>query len=220
MKLGQHFLINEKIIKKIISYIDFSIRPIIEIGGGKGNLTKFLNPEVVIEIDKKLAKFLPNAVIADARHMPVVRGQLVSSLPYYITYEFFEEVSKLNGIKYLTLILQSDFVEKVKNEPTYISYLINFYYKIEIKDNIPPWFFSPRPRVYSTVVKLSRIRDYDERVSKLLKCVSKYRNKKISNALKLCKSETKIKDVSEKRIRDFKPWEVKELLNSMGIDYA
>ena len=219
MKLGQHFLVNEKIIEKIVSYIDFSIRPLIEIGGGKGNLTRFLNPDIVIEIDEKLAKFLPNVVIADGRYLPVTRGQIVSSLPYYITYEFFEEVSKINGIRHLTLILQSDFVEKVKNEPTYISYLINFYYKIEIKDNIPPWFFSPKPKVYSTIVKLTRIRDYNERVNELLKCVSRYRNKKISNALKICGGEAKIKD-SNKRIRDFKPWEVKELLNSMGIDYV
>ena len=220
MKLGQHFLINEKIIEKIISYVDFSIKPIIEIGGGKGNLTKFLNPDLVIELDQKFIKYLPNVVLADGRHLPVIRGQIVSSLPYYITYDFFEEISKINGIKYLTLILQSDFVEKIKKEPTYISYLINFYYKIDIKDNIPPWFFSPKPKVYSTLIKFTRIRDYNEKANLLLKCVSKYKNKKITNALKLCNVEEKIEEAVNKKIRDFKPWEVNELLNLMGIKYV
>jgi len=219
MKLGQHFLINKKIIEKIISYIDFSIRPLIEVGGGKGNLTNFLHPDLVIELDEKLVKFLPNAILADGRHLPIARGQIVSSLPYYITYEFFEEISKIDGIKYLTLILQSDFVEKIKNESTYISYLVNFYYRIDIKDNIPPWFFSPKPKVYSTLVRFTRVRDFDERVNVLLKCVAKYKNKNISNALKLCNSEEKIGETN-KKVRDFKPWEVRELLNLMGINYV
>ena len=220
MKLGQHFLVNEKVIKKIISYVDFSIRPIIEIGGGKGNLTKFLNPDLIIELDEKFVKYLPNAVVADGRRLPVIRGQIVSSLPYYITYEFFEEVSKINGIKYLTLILQSDFVEKIKKEPTYISYLINFYYKIDTKDNIPPWFFSPRPKVYSTIVKFTRIRDYNEKINQILKCIAKYRNKKVSNAIKLCNIEGKIEGSTNKKVRDFKAWEVTELLNFMGIEFV
>ena len=220
MKLGQHFLVNKKVIDKIISYIDFSIRPIIEVGGGKGNLTKHLNPDLVIELDGKFLKYLPNVVLADGRHLPIDRGQIVSSLPYYITYDFFEEVTKINRIKCLTLILQSDFVEKIKNEPTYISYLINFYYKIDIKDNIPPWFFYPKPKVYSTLVRFTRIRDFDERINLLLKCVTKYRNKKISNALKLCNAEDKIEEIANKKVRDFKPWEVNELLNLMGIKYV
>jgi len=219
MKLGQHFLINKKIIEKIISYIDFSIRPLIEVGGGKGNLTNFLHPDLVIELDEKLVKFLPNAVLADGRYLPIARGQIVSSLPYYITYEFFEEISKIDGIKYLTLILQSDFAEKIKNESTYISYLVNFYYRIDIKDNIPPWFFSPKPKVYSTLVRFTRVRDFDERVNVLLKCVAKYKNKNISNALKLCNSEEKT-GKTNKKVRDFKPWEVRELLNLMGINYV
>jgi len=219
MKLGQHFLINKKIIEKIISYIDFSVRPIIEVGGGKGNLTNFIHPDLVIELDEKFARYLHNVVLADGRYLPIVRGQIVSSLPYYITYDFFEETSKINGIKYLILVLQSDFVEKIKKEPTYISYLINFYYKIDIKDSIPPWFFSPKPKVYSTLVKFTRVRDFDERANVLLKCVTKYKNKKISNALKLCDSEEKIGETT-KKVRDFKPWEVKELLNLMGINYV
>lgn len=218
MRLGQHFLINDKVIEKFVSYVNFSIRPIIEIGGGKGSITKFLHPDLVIEIDKSLASFLPNVIIGDGRALPITRGQIVSSLPYYITFDFFEEVSKLNSVRYLTLILQLDFVKKIINEPTYISYLLNYYYRIDVKDIIPPWFFSPRPKVFSAIVSLTRTRNFDQRINNLLKCVSKYRNKNLSKALELC--GLKAQQLDNKKVREFKPWEVRELLRSMGIEYV
>lgn len=218
MRLGQHFLVNDDAIKKFVSLIDFSYRPIIEIGGGKGNISKLVNPDLIIELDEKFSKYLFNLVIADARFLPIYRGQIVSSLPFYITYDFFEEVVTLNNVKKMVLILQSDFVEKVKNEPTYISFLINYYYNFQIKYYLPPWFFEPKPKVYSAIVIFERLRDYDDNVIKILKCISRYKNKTLNNALELCGINSKKK--IEKKVRDFKPWEVTELLNLITTEFA
>ncbi|BAB65446.1 16S ribosomal RNA methyltransferase A [Sulfurisphaera tokodaii] len=220
MNLGQHFLVNEETIKRFVSYVDLSFRPIIEIGGGKGNITKYIKPDVVIEIDKRFSSYLRNLVIADARFLPVIRGQIVSSLPYYITYEFFEEIIRIDQIKKLILILQYDFVKKILNEPTYISFILNYYYKIDVKENIPPWFFKPKPRVYSTIVLFTRIRSYDEKINLILKCISKYRNKKITNAVKLCNLSSSLSTDINKRVRDFKPCQVLELLNIISTKYV
>ena len=61
--LGQNFLIDETILKKIISVIEIKNKSILEVGPGTGNLTSFIlknNPKklFVIEKDKELVKFL------------------------------------------------------------------------------------------------------------------------------------------------------------------
>ena len=40
--LGQNFLINKTILKKISSLKDFKNQEVVEVGPGKGNLTEFL----------------------------------------------------------------------------------------------------------------------------------------------------------------------------------
>ena len=60
-KLGQHFLNNDDVAKKIISYHS-NRKNVLEIGPGIGALTKFLVDEVdnllLIEIDKDCILFL------------------------------------------------------------------------------------------------------------------------------------------------------------------
>ena len=66
--LGQHFLIDENISKKIIESIDFSKHnKVIEVGPGKGALTKHLlkikDILTLVEIDKESIFFLKNEFI-------------------------------------------------------------------------------------------------------------------------------------------------------------
>ena len=61
--LGQHFLNDEKILKNIVSLVKISNENIIEIGPGKGSLTKNIlcqNPKKItlIEKDKRLESYL------------------------------------------------------------------------------------------------------------------------------------------------------------------
>ncbi|BDB97685.1 hypothetical protein SACC_07020 [Saccharolobus caldissimus] len=148
--------------------------------------------------------------------MPIIRGQIVSSLPYQITYDFFKEIVKLNEIYRLVLILQKDFVDKLFNEPTYISFLLNFHFTINIKDVIPPTFFKPIPKVYSAISIFNRVRKYDKRVDEVISCVSRYRNKTLRRASQLCGLNSN----SGLKVREFKPWQVLELLSSMGLNYV
>ena len=53
--LGQNFLINKKILKKIIALKDFKNQEVVEIGPGKGYLTEFIikkKPSKIILIEK------------------------------------------------------------------------------------------------------------------------------------------------------------------------
>ncbi len=193
-------------------------RPIIEVGCGKGAISAKLNPDVCIEIDVRLLNYLRsfNLVVSDARHLAVFRGSLVSSLPYSITKEFFLEASRLNGVRNMLLILQKDFVDKILEYPSYISFLLNYYYLIRPLDVIPPEAFVPKPRVYSQIVYFKRNREFDARVTEVIECVSRFHNKKVRRAAELCN----VKSENERRVRDYKPWEISELLRSMGISSA
>ena len=61
--LGQNFLIDQNILKKIVSLIKIEDKSILEIGPGTGNLTSYIlknNPKklLVVEKDKFLANHL------------------------------------------------------------------------------------------------------------------------------------------------------------------
>ena len=66
--LGQNFLIDKNILKKIISTAKIENKSILEVGPGTGNLTSYIlksNPKklFVIEKDKILANFLKKNLI-------------------------------------------------------------------------------------------------------------------------------------------------------------
>ena len=59
--LGQNFLIDQNILKKIVSIIKIKDKSILEIGPGTGNLTSYIlknNPKKLIVVEKD--KFLVN----------------------------------------------------------------------------------------------------------------------------------------------------------------
>ncbi|QKQ99896.1 16S ribosomal RNA methyltransferase A [Metallosphaera tengchongensis] len=217
MRLSQNFLINRLILSDIKNYIS-KLRPLIEIGCGKGYLSAYVNPDICIEIDQDLLYLLKeyNPVHADARFLPVNRGQIVSSLPYSITYEFFDQITQFSDIIRLTLILQEDFVKKVLEYPTYISFLINFYFNIMKVYSIPPSAFRPEPKVFSSLVIFERKRKFIPEINSIIKCISFYRNKSLRNVSRLCG----LNSSNSKKVREYKPWEIEELLNSLGLNYA
>ncbi|AWR97260.1 16S ribosomal RNA methyltransferase A [Acidianus sulfidivorans JP7] len=215
MNLSQNFLINDYFISKLISFVT-NERPLIEVGCGKGSISKRINPDICIEIDPRFTELLKsyNLVIADARYIPVVRGQIISSLPYSITEDFFNEIIRIDGINRLVLILQKDFIDKIKVYSTYISFVLNYYFDIITDDVIPPESFNPKPKVYSIISIFIRKRKFDSIITNALRCVSNYRNKKLKTAASLCG----LKSIDDKkRVRDYKPCQVLELLKSLGI---
>ncbi len=178
MNYSQNFLVDDNIISKILSHVTH-LRPIIEVGCGKGNLSRKLNPDLCLELDSTLLPFLRNynPVHGDARKLPIFRGQIVSSLPYSITFDFFNEVMKVNRITRLLLILQEDFIDKIFGYPTFLSFVLNYYFSINKLMVIPPTAFRPIPRVFSALASFDRKREYDKNITEVIRCISRFRNK-------------------------------------------
>jgi len=175
-RLGQHFLLDSNILRKIVDCSGITANDtVVEIGPGLGTLTRLLSEcakkVMTIEIDKGLvAKLLktfsetPNVEVisADALKFPyeTINGtfKVVANIPYYITtpilFRLLEFREKIQG---MTLLLQKEVAERVVASPCgkdygILSIIAQLYTKPELKFLVRKGAFSPPPDVDSAVV--------------------------------------------------------------------
>ena len=122
--LGQNFLIDKKILDKIVEITNIENKSVIEIGPGTGNLTSFIlkkNPKkfFVIEKDNKLAIFLEDKfndkltiinddiLNIDENNLFDNKVIVFGNLPYNISSQILVKIIKFNKWppKYSDLIL-------------------------------------------------------------------------------------------------------------------
>ncbi|HUU08620.1 MAG TPA: 16S rRNA (adenine(1518)-N(6)/adenine(1519)-N(6))-dimethyltransferase RsmA, partial [Dehalococcoidales bacterium] len=166
--LGQHFLIDEEVLKRIVASAELSASDIVlEIGPGLGVLTSELASKagrvVAIELDSKLAAILKetlasfnNVAIVNADILDLDPAQLilaptgykvVANLPYYIASAVlrrFLEASLKPEI--MVVMVQKEVAEVIVAKPGQMSLLsvsVQFYGKPEIIDYVPAHCFYP-----------------------------------------------------------------------------
>ncbi|MEF2176066.1 MAG: rRNA adenine dimethyltransferase family protein [Candidatus Absconditabacteria bacterium] len=181
--LGQCFLKDKKYVDSIINRInkisdDFDF--IIEIGPGKGALTKRLvnigKPVYLLERDQSfkdiLEKIVPseNIVWGDVldldvakfindNNLTIEKALIVGNLPYYITSPilrmFTWDTIFQNGI----FMIQKEVGEKIKNDATkksYLRWILNYSHNIKLFKNVPAKAFSPAPKVDSCLIHIQK----------------------------------------------------------------
>lgn len=207
-KKGQSQIVNEKILKKIINHANISEKDVIlEIGAGIGNLTELLIPKskkvIAVENDDRLVKILKERfsnekkleiIPKDVLELELPKfNKVVSNLPYYIsskiTFKILEQEFNLGILTY-----QKEFADRMVAEPgssDYSRLTVNLYYKtkVELLEEIPPSDFIPKPKVKSTIVKLTprkkppfEVRN-EEMFSRITKAAFQHRRQKLRNAL-------------------------------------
>jgi 16S rRNA (adenine1518-N6/adenine1519-N6)-dimethyltransferase len=180
-RLGQHFLHDPAIIRRIVA----TIRPLpadrmVEIGGGPGALTAPLVERLehlhVVEVDRELAAALPGRVAhperltvheADALRFDfaaLAEGprslRVVGNLPYNIsTPLLFHLLETGDAIKDLHVMLQREVVQRMTAAPGGGDYgrltvMLALWAKSEVCFHIGPGAFTPPPKVWSTVVRI------------------------------------------------------------------
>ena len=183
--LGQNFLIDGNIVKKIVR--DAGITKddyILEVGPGIGTLTEELSLRakkvVAVEIDKNLLPIL-DITLKRYENIEIFHGDIldidikklieerleggpvkvVAILPYYVTTpiiaRFLEE--DLN-VESLTIMVQKEVAQRMvskEGSKVYgsLSVFVNFYSEPEILLNVPKSVFMPSPKIDSAVIRLN-----------------------------------------------------------------
>lgn len=226
-KLGQHFLISEKIIQLITHDFAQQCDGIMEVGPGPAVLTKHLasqpKPYFVIEKDVRFIQDLKEhlkddqIIFEDALNTELLNIPLfttfsecwfVSNLPYNISVPLIVKYMQYPSIKFMTLMMQKEVALRImpskKNEMSSIAALCNTFFEIKKLCDVPPGSFYPPPKVQSTVLSFVRKENSEILLSdlksyeKFLRILFAQRRKQIKKVLSSSFLEKDILEIFEK----------------------
>ncbi len=195
-RLGQHFLIDKNICRKIASEIrtenfDYQLVECLEIGAGQGILTEFLfenkNLDVkTFEIDAECIPVLQNRfpdkkekilfldfLTYNIENQHIKPFILVGNLPYNISSQiFFKVLEHKNMVQECVFMIQKEVAQRIAapaGNKIYgiLSVFLQTFYNIEYLFSVSPNVFLPPPAVQSAVIRLTR------NETKTLKCEEK-----------------------------------------------
>lgn len=180
-RFGQHFLHDAGVIRRIVdAVVPLDGERLVEIGPGRGALTWVLLARAknmdVVEIDRDLAAILREDPRADG-HLRVhvenvldtdfiaLRGagpplRIVGNLPYNIsTPLMFRLLQQRAAIGDMYFMLQKEVVDRMAAPPGGKEYgrltvMMAAYAEVQALFDVGPGAFTPRPKVWSAIVKL------------------------------------------------------------------
>lgn len=198
--LDQHFLTNTNIIKEFISQANLKENDtVVEIGPGKGNVSKMIAKKVeklyCIELDERLKPFLSN-IQKEYNNVEIIYGsaldtfipkcnKIITSLPYSIVEPFINKLLKCQ-FEELYMIIGKRYADNVINHNlTKLSLLTNCFFTSEIIMNIEPENFNPKPRVMSSMMRIKplnkeNIKDFN---TKFFRYMFYFQDKTVKNAM-------------------------------------
>ena len=224
--LGQNFLIDKNIIKKIVNLSNIKDKNIIEIGPGEGALTNEIlkaNPKslTLIEKDYKLSEILKKKFIENKKvkiycddilkfNFSRVKNNnfiVFGNLPYNISSQILVKFIKLSNLKIkfheLIFMFQKELGEKILStypSPNYgrISILRGYRLKILKKFLVSPNCFAPKPKITSMVIHFKFYGNREINIKKISN-LEKITNIFFSNKRKMVKKNIK-KILTKKQI--------------------
>jgi 16S rRNA (adenine1518-N6/adenine1519-N6)-dimethyltransferase len=213
-RLGQHFLIDPNIVRKILSLA--ALHPdetVLEIGPGRGILTRALCQQarhvIAVELDARLRDPLEQE-LADCRSLELRFGDalkfpyetlpvgavVVANLPYYLsTPLLFRLLAVRERLARMVLMLQREVADRLVAPPGsrdygIVSVLVSYYAEVAIGFHVSSSCFRPRPDVDSTVVtlrpRLQQVVRVDDEAAfmKTVRAAFAHRRKTVSNSLR------------------------------------
>ena len=178
-RLGQHFLVSESIVNRIIDLVDPSNdKTIIEIGPGRGALTGPLAKSgadfIAIEFDsdvigylKKLLSPYPNARLLNLDFLLFEPGSdhfttftLVGNLPYNITSPVIDWcVRHHRMIDRCVFMVQQEMARRITASPpskdwSPLAIFTQLWFEVKYCFDVSSEHFRPRPKVTSAVIEL------------------------------------------------------------------
>ncbi len=181
-KLGQNFLIDEDIVRRIVEAAELTpADKVLEVGPGIGTLTQGLAESgadvVAVELDKRLLPVLA-VTLEGYDNVRIVNGDILkvdimqevgaenfkvcANLPYYITTPIiFALLEKRLPMERLVAMVQKEVAERMAAQPGgreygALSVAIQYFTEPEIDFIVPPSSFIPAPAVDSAVIVCKR----------------------------------------------------------------
>lgn len=213
--LGQHFLKDENIAKKIADTLSLKgYYDVLEIGPGMGVLTKYLldkdTTTHVVEIDTESVDYLKNNYLnlSDRIYEKdflrydfnlVFKGKsfaIIGNFPYNISTQIvFKTLEMRDQIPEFSGMFQKEVAQRIcskEGSKVYgiLSVLTQAFYNAEYLFTVPPEVFNPPPKVDSGVLLLTRKENYtlpcDEKLFfQVVKTGFQQRRKTLRNSLKV-----------------------------------
>lgn len=183
--LGQNFLIDGNIVRKIVSESNITKDDyVLEIGPGMGTLTEELalnaKKVIAVELDKSLLPIL-DETLGKYDNVEIIYGDIldvdieklieekcegksikvVANLPYYVTTPIIGKLIEENlNLESITVMVQKEVADRMASGPgskVYgsLSVFVNFYCDPEIVVKVPKTVFMPQPKIDSSVIKLN-----------------------------------------------------------------
>ncbi len=249
--LGQHFLSDENIAIRIVESLTFKQEAkkteCIEIGPGKGILTKYLIKKeeynlTAVEFDIEAVEYLKN-------YLPDVENKIentdilkydmdkkydyplvvIGNIPYNISAPiFFKVIENRDIIAQTVFMIQKEVAERIAADHGskkfgILSVLLQAYYDIEYLFTVGENVFDPPPKVKSAVIRLTKtkknykVEDY-KKFKRIVKQTFGQRRKMLRNTLKNTFDITNIpNDILTKRPEHLSVAQFIELSNNLKI---
>jgi 16S rRNA (adenine1518-N6/adenine1519-N6)-dimethyltransferase len=210
--LGQHFLHDENIARKIIGYLPDEAINILEVGPGTGILTKYLLKNknynsFFLEIDPESVRFLyqtypeitDRLITADILNynLSLIPAPfiIIGNFPYNISTQIlFKVIEYRKLIPELIGMFQKEVAERIASPPGskkygILSVLLQAYYNIDYLFTVSENVFHPPPKVQSGVIRLrknniEKLECNENLFFRVVKTAFNQRRKTLRNALK------------------------------------
>ena len=228
--LGQNFLIDKNIAKKIVNITSINNQCIIEIGPGTG----FLTDEIIkkkpkklylIEKDKSLYLYLKKKYY-DYKNIEIInddalnfnlqhikqRKKIISNLPYNISIKLIINWLKIEcKVQKMILMIQKEVADKMnyvnKIKKNRLNLFIEVASRYNIEFNVSNNVFFPKPKINSSVITIipkNNLKIDLNKFESFTREIFQYKRKKLSTVLKLKEKKISLSnsDIYEKRAED------------------
>jgi len=207
-RFSQNFLNSQGVVKKICAFARVENDKVLEIGAGKGMLTRELARcaarVYAVELDRTLAQklvdlALANVEVVNADFLNMDLSQfgaavIIGNLPYAITAKIIEILARQKQyFDRAILTVQREYAQKMLARPGETGYdpmsiFVNHHFSPKKGFTIPAHYFTPRPKVNSMVLALGKKRpeialENEDRFFEFIKGIFRYRRKQLRNSL-------------------------------------
>ncbi len=177
--LGQHLLVSDGVLREMVKFMKIGEEVVVEIGPGTGNLTeKLLQSPLkrlfLLEIDREMIEYLHSRFkeeISEGRLVILNRDartfdfyslnakplKVVGNLPYNVANKIIENVVyHLDLVSSFFFLVQKEVGERLLSGKSWLSVLVKTFFEVKYLMTVPPRFFVPKPKVYSSFLEFSK----------------------------------------------------------------